>query len=151
MTIFNHFRDRAARLTVSNQPLNMTISTNESGFNLTTSEPVTSSVAFFSVSQNSHSLLNATSIPINSTQTASFSVVDWSKLNSSQPSVSLQIFQTNSGTPVATYSLNNGQQGLPSIARPIQSYIVPFSSIAIVVILIAWFYFAKHHKTVPSP
>lgn len=118
--------------TVSNQPLNMTISPTDSGFKETTLKDIRSSVAFFSISQSGHSLLNATSIPLGSSQTAMFSVANWDMLNSTQSPVSLQVFQPNSETPAATYVLTNGQQGLPTNTNPIQNLILPFAAIAIV-------------------
>lgn len=115
-------------------PISATIVPTNNKLNVTTSNAVNLSVALFSVEENTHSILNATSIPVASSQTAVFSVPDWGKLNSTQSAANLQVFQSGSSQPVTSYTLTNGQQGLPQQGG-ISGFIVPLVAVVAAVII----------------
>jgi len=126
------------QLTTSSQiPLNITIVPSNNGVRVATSHDIQSSLVFFSIGQNSHSVLNAASIPVNSSQTALYSVPNWNKLNSTQSAASLQVFPPNSDTPIASYTLTNGQQGLPKAPAAGLPIVLVYSAIAVIVIVLA--------------
>jgi beta-lactamase regulating signal transducer with metallopeptidase domain len=58
--------------------------------------------------------VNASSIPMASSQTAVLTVSNWSNLNSTSSAANLQVFNPTSTVAVASYTLVNAQQSLPT-------------------------------------
>jgi len=133
--------------TTSGSPLNITITPSNSTLKIVSSTDIQSSVSFFAVGHQGHSLLTATSMPLSSSQTALFSVPDWTKLNSTQSAPTLQLFEPSSTAPMASYTLANNQQGL-SQPSGMTSIMLPLVTIvsALFVCGIAIFLYAKRRK-----
>jgi len=135
------------QLTMSSlTPLQVTIVPSDNGLRITTSHDIKSSVVLFSVGQSSHSVLNATSLPVNSSQTALYSVPDWGRLNSTQSAASLQVYPPNSNTAVLTYTLTNTQQGLPRAPSPAFPVVLVFSALAVVVVVLAAVFLVRRRR-----
>jgi hypothetical protein len=100
----------------STTSLGLEVTPSEASLGISASTNASLSVSFFSTGLHSYSVFNATSIPVTTAQTATFGIPNWEELNDSQLSPSLQIFQQGSTSPVATYTLTNGQNGLPAPA-----------------------------------
>ena len=99
--------------------LNYTITPSQSGLLLTTQNGgLSANITLFSASSQSHTIFQASSLPLNQEQTANFSAINWQSLNStSQTSVTMQISNSNTNQPIqaTTYNLTNGQQGLSAL------------------------------------
>ena len=93
-------------MSASSKGLNMSIVPTNDKLNVTTKNDASLSVAFFSANQKMHSVLNSTSIPVSSEQTAVFSVPNWSDLSNSQAAPNLQIVEAN-GKVVTSTTLSN--------------------------------------------
>ncbi len=119
----------------SSTPLSLNIAPENDKLDVATSSSITLSVAFFSAGQHGYSVLNATSIPIASSQTAAFSVPDWNMLNSTQSAVNLQTSQPSGGA-TASYTITNGQQGLPATASAGLPMWLAYSAIVVVAAVI---------------
>lgn len=116
----------------SSNPLNMVVSPTAGTLNVTTSTNVDLSVSLFSVGQSQHSILNASSIPISSLQSAVFSVPNWGNLNSTHSAASLEVFGSNGTQLITSQTLTNSQHGLPT--QPVKSN---FELIVVVVVVVA--------------
>ncbi|MDG7008380.1 MAG: hypothetical protein JRN06_09100 [Nitrososphaerota archaeon] len=121
------------RLTsASSAPLSLSVVPTIGKLNVTTSNSINISVALFSATETSHSIVNATSIPVSSSQTAVVSVPDWNGLNTPSSAPSLQVFSPGSSQPVTSYTLTNGQQGLTN-AGGLSTFLLPLMGIIVVV------------------
>lgn len=94
----------------SSAPLGMSIAPTRGELNVTTSNSIDLSVAFFSASKQGYSVFNATSVIVASSQKAAFTVPDWNKLGSSESAPTVQFFAASSGQPTGGYTLTNGTQ-----------------------------------------
>lgn len=97
----------------SSVPLSLAVSASMGKLNVTSANQASLSFTLFSVGPTSHSILNATSIPVASSQTAVVSVPDWAQLSSPSSAANLQVFSPGSSQPVTSITLTNGQQGTP--------------------------------------
>jgi hypothetical protein len=98
----------------SSTPLSVLIAPSSDSLNVTTSNAMSLSVSAFSVAEGSRSIVNASSIPMASSQTAVLTVSNWSNLNSTSSAANLQVFNPTSTVAVASYTLVNAQQSLPA-------------------------------------
>jgi hypothetical protein len=114
----------------SSVPLSLAVSPSLGNLNVTSTNQASLSVALFSVGRSSHSILNATSIPMTSSQKAVVSVPDWAQFNSPSSAASLQVFSPGSTQAVTSYTLTNGQQGHPPTTG------IPFLLLSVVVVVL---------------
>jgi len=117
----------------STGPLNLSVTPGNDKLSVTSGSTLTLSVSFFSARPNSYSVFNATSIPVASSQTATFGVPNWDELNNSQSSPTLEVFNPNSATPAGSYTLTNNQQGLPQQSS-VPSLLLPLVAVVVVAV-----------------
>jgi len=115
----------------SSVPLSLAISPSLGRLNVTSANEASLSVALFSVGLSYHSLLNATSIPVASSQTAVVSVPNWAGLNSPNSAADLQIFSPGNIQAVTSFTLTSGQQNSPVTTG------IPFLLVSAVVVVAA--------------
>ena len=97
----------------STVPLNMSIFPSNDRLNITTSTNVRISVAFFWAGETTHSILNTTSVPVDSSQTAIFSVPNWGNLSDSHTPPNLQVLEAD-GKLITSQTLTNIETSPPS-------------------------------------
>jgi hypothetical protein len=119
----------------SSTPLSVTIAPSNGKLSVTTSNSISLSVSAFSVTEETRSILNASSVPVASSQTAILSIPDWSNLNSTQSAPILQVFNPNSTVAVASYTLVNAQQSSP--AKPSAFPLLPVSAVITAAVVIS--------------
>ncbi len=137
------------RLTsASSTPMSLSVVPTPGKLNVTTSTSINLSVTLFSASETSHSIVNATSIPVSSSQTAEISVPNWSGLGNSASAPSLQVFSPGSTQPVTSYTLTNGQQGPPQ-STGLPAFVLPAVVVVTVVAVtgILMFAYTRRRKT----
>lgn len=117
----------------SSKPLNMSIIPTNDRINVVTSNDVSISISFFSAGITTRSIFNTTSILVASTQTAVFSVPDWSGLNNSQFAPSLQVLESN-GEVVTSHTLTNVQSNSSTTGAGLAG-IVPYVIVSSLVVL----------------
>jgi len=119
--------------TTSQKPLNLTIAPSSDRLNITSTSDVQNAVVFFSVGEHSHSVLNATAVPVASSQTEVFSVSSWDKLNSTKSAPTVQIYEPGKSKPVENFTLTGVQQG----TNQPPSYLMAMILVAIMAVLVA--------------
>ena len=130
----------------SSSPLSLAVSPSSGKLNVTSSNQASLTLALFSVGPSSHSIVNAASIPVASSQTAVVSVPDWSGLNSPGSAPSLQVFSPGSAQAVTSYTLTNGRQGLTqSSSLPAYALLV-VAVVAIVIIGVLVFTYTRRKR-----
>ena len=131
----------------SSSPLSLAVSPSSGKLNVTSNNQASLTVALFSVGPSSHSIVNATSISVASSQTAVVSVPNWGGLSSPGSAPSLQVFSPGSTQPVTSVTFTNGQQGLPQ-SPSLSAYALPAVVVAVIVIAgILVFTYARRKKT----
>ena len=118
----------------SSTPLNMTVIPTSGRLNVSTSTDVNLSVSLFSVGEHTDSVLNATSIPVASSQSAIISVPNWGNLNSTQSAANLQVFGSDGTSLISSRTLVNQQTTSNSGAQTSSLY-SPLAIVAIVAVV----------------
>lgn len=143
---------------VSSVPLNVTIKPTSSGVTVTTAENINLAVGVFSIGSHGRAVQNNDEVYVSAQQSAVLSVPDWNGLNNSQSAAAdVQVFQPNSTTPVATYTLARGSASLTIQNSPIPTSIVVVAAVVVVAVIgTAAFYIGRrrgsaHNKQHQQP
>lgn len=124
----------------SSTPLSLNIVQSHDGLNVTTSNDISLSVAFFSAGERGYSVFDATAIPVGPSQTAAISVPDWSALNNPQSPPTVELYSPSSNQAVTTFALTTGVQTITTASSQsspagLTSSVLPLAVITAVVVV----------------
>lgn len=130
----------------STTPISATVTPGTNGLSISTKNEISLSLGVFSIGAQGRSVLNATAIPISGSQKAVLTIPDWSNLNSSTTAASVQVFSPGNSQAVTSYTLTNGQNGVPTPTGVSPFMLLVVAIAAVVVVAFVMLVYLRHGK-----